>query len=289
MTRTDEFIGQLEGYLDDYEGSTPLPEPVRDAIRAELPSTRQRPAWWPTRRFPEMNNMAKLGVAAAALVAAALLGYTYLVAPNVGGPSVADPSPSPTLDPTPPPPPPEGNLDPGTYTLTLSSGTATVTVPAGWEGLEDWGVVNGEGQSFRAVGFWPAGDFAVYDMYSDPCAWLTNVVEPPIGPTVDDLATALAAQAMRGDALPTDTTVDGYQGKYLELSVPTDIDFADCDLGEFRSWEGRFHQGPGQIDRLYILDVEGQREVIILHHMPGTSDADLAEQQAVFESIDIQP
>ena len=78
MTRTDEFIGQLEDYLDDYEGSTPLPESVRDAIRAELPSTHQRPTWWPARRFPEMNNMAKLGIAAAAAVVAALLGYTLL-------------------------------------------------------------------------------------------------------------------------------------------------------------------------------------------------------------------
>ena len=77
MTHNDEFIGQLEGYLDEYEGSTPLPEDVRDAIRAELPLTRQRPAWWPARRFPEMNNMAKLGLAAAAVVVAALLGFNY--------------------------------------------------------------------------------------------------------------------------------------------------------------------------------------------------------------------
>ena len=82
MTHNDEFIGQLESYLDEYEGSTPLPEDVRDAIRAELPSTRQRPPWWPARRFLEMNNMAKLGVAAAAVVVAALLGYNYFVAPE---------------------------------------------------------------------------------------------------------------------------------------------------------------------------------------------------------------
>ena len=52
MTRDDDFIGQLEGYLDQYEGSTPLPDEVRDAIRAELPSTQQRPAWWPAGRCP---------------------------------------------------------------------------------------------------------------------------------------------------------------------------------------------------------------------------------------------
>ena len=46
MTR-DEFIGLLGGYLDEYEGSTPMPEHVRDAIRADLPSTRQRRGLWP--------------------------------------------------------------------------------------------------------------------------------------------------------------------------------------------------------------------------------------------------
>ena len=52
---------------------------------------------------------------------------------------------------------------------------------------------------------------------------------------------------------------------------------------------GRFHQGPGQIDGVYILDVEGERLVLIVHHMPGVSEADMAEQQRVFESIDLQP
>ena len=88
MTRNDDFIRQLEGYLDEYEGSTPLPSEVRDAIRAQLPSTTQRPAWWPARRFPEMNNVMKLSLAAAAVVVAALLGYNYLVVPNVGGPGL---------------------------------------------------------------------------------------------------------------------------------------------------------------------------------------------------------
>ena len=75
MTRDDDFIGQLEGYLDEYEGSTPLPDEVRRAVRAQLPSTHQRPAWWPARRFPEMNTFAKYGLAAAALAIAALLSF----------------------------------------------------------------------------------------------------------------------------------------------------------------------------------------------------------------------
>ena len=77
MTHNDEFIGQLESYLDEYEGSTPLPEEVRDAIRAELPSTQQRPPWWPARRLPHMNTIAKIALTAAAIVTVALLGVSY--------------------------------------------------------------------------------------------------------------------------------------------------------------------------------------------------------------------
>lgn len=283
MTRNDDFIGDLEGYLDEYEGSTPLPNEVRDAIRARLHSTRQRRAWWPAWRFPEMNSMAKLGLAAAGVAVAALLGFNYLVAPNIGAP---DATPTPT--PVPPPLPQSDSLDPGTYTLVGEGLNATITVPAGWENLESRGVAKGSDEIFVVVTFWPfPRDFNI--VYSDPCQWRTSIPDPPVGPTVDDLANALAAQALRGDAIPTDVTIDGYQGKYLEMSVPTDIDFATCDNGNFYSWLGRYHQGPGQIDGVYILDVDGQRQVLIAYHMPGVSEAALAEQQAIVESIEISP
>ena len=38
-----------------------------------------------------MNTAAKFGLAAAVVVVAALLGFNYLVAPNVGGPGLDDP------------------------------------------------------------------------------------------------------------------------------------------------------------------------------------------------------
>src|ERR671914_627565 len=58
-------------------------------------------ASWLARRFPSMNTYAKLGVAAAVVVVAALLGFNYLIAPNVGGPGLgSDPTPTPTPTPT---------------------------------------------------------------------------------------------------------------------------------------------------------------------------------------------
>ena len=52
MTRHDDFIGHLESYLDEFEGAPQCRARLRDAIRAELPSTPERRAWWPAWRYP---------------------------------------------------------------------------------------------------------------------------------------------------------------------------------------------------------------------------------------------
>jgi len=270
---------------------------VLGAVLDRLDATPQRRATgWPARRFPEMHNIAKLGLAAAAVVAAAWLGFNYLVAPNVGGPGMDDPSPTPT--PTPMPSVlTNGTREPGTYVLTTEGEPAgdyhlpegsTLTMPAGWGGRSGYRVSKNEDianpVAFTGVGFW-IWDDDFDTVYLDPCQWADGAIEPPVGPTVDDLANALASQPLRGDPVPIDVTVDGYSGKMIEMTVPADIDFADCDGGEFRSWLGRYHQGPGQVDQLYILDVEGQRVVIYTSYMPGTSEAERAEREAIVDSI----
>ncbi len=270
---------------------------VLGSVLDQLDTTPQRRTTeWSARRFPDMNNFTKLGLAAAAVAIAAWLGFTYLTAPNVGAPGDEDPSPTPTPTPS---VLTNATREPGTYLLTtedepdgdyhLPDG-ATITMPAGWGGRSGHRVSKNENEAdphaFTSVGFWIwDGDFDT--VYLDPCQWADGAIEPPVGPTVDDLATALASQPQRGDPIPTDVTLDGYDGKLVEMTVPSDIDFADCDGGEFRSWLGRYHQGPGQVDRLYILDVEGQRVVIYSSYMPGTSEEERAELQAIVDSIEL--
>ena len=193
MTHNDEFIGQLESYLDEYEGSTPLPEDVRDAIRAELPSTQTAPGLVAGAEVPEMNNMAKLGLAAAAVVVAALLGYAYLVAPNIGSQGPDEPSPTPTPRPLPVGQDEAGTLDAGTYRLSgVDLVNATLTVPEGWGNTGGIGV--GDVAADTAfIAIWPS-DSEVAHVFADPCHWQDGYVDPPVGPTVDDLATALANQ-----------------------------------------------------------------------------------------------
>ncbi|MGZ8512267.1 MAG: hypothetical protein ACXWWL_02395, partial [Candidatus Limnocylindria bacterium] len=265
-----------------------LPDRVLDAVLDELPATPQRRPSWLARRFPAMNNTAKLALAAAAVVVVAFLGIRFLSpgTTGIGGPG-ATPTPVPTPAAT-PAPLTEGVLEPGTYMLGHDLNTA-ITVPAGWENLDDRGVAKETaGGPAIVVVFWPFPT-DLQEVYTDPCAWSSTIIQPPVGPTVDDLANALASQSMRGDPVPTDVTIDGYQGKLLEMTVPSDIDIATCDSGEFRSWLGRYHQGPGQTDRVYILDVNGESQVLISHHMPDATAEELAEQQVVFDSIDFLP
>lgn len=60
--------------------------------------------------------------------------------------------------------------------------------------------------------------------------------DPPIRPSVDDLATALADLApFRVTSSPKDVRIDGYRGKHLELSVP---DMAVEDRGDVTFYTG---------------------------------------------------
>ncbi len=93
MTGERDFIDQMEAYLHEYEGVTPLPDAVRDALHAELPRLGQVRR----RRLPEYRY---LGLAAAVVLLAIIGLYFGLTGPLPGnrGPT---PTASPTASPTP--------------------------------------------------------------------------------------------------------------------------------------------------------------------------------------------
>ena len=82
MNRDDEFIGRLEDYLESFDGVTPLPDRVRDAIHADLPRTRQvRPARGTGRMLDMISRAsarARWGLVAAVVVAAVVLGAAVI-------------------------------------------------------------------------------------------------------------------------------------------------------------------------------------------------------------------
>ncbi len=81
------------------EGVTALPDAVLDTVLDQLPATPQRRAGWLGRRLPEMNNTAKIAMAAAAVLVVAFIGLRFLgPGQNLGDPG---PTPIPTALPLP--------------------------------------------------------------------------------------------------------------------------------------------------------------------------------------------
>ena len=70
----------------------------------------------------------------------------------------------------------------------------------------------------------------VGNIYTDSCPSVQ--LDPPVGPTVDDLVSAWGDLPGFDATVPTDTTVDGFDGKQIEFTVP-DYDEDDCAYGQF--------------------------------------------------------
>jgi hypothetical protein len=130
-------------------------------------------------------------------------------------------------------------------------------------------------------------ELVVFDkVYADPCHLDRGLLNPPPGPSVDDLAKALASMPSLVATTPTDVVVAGYHGKELTLTSPTSI--AACSVWQLPLGATNT-MVPGERDRYWILDVSGQRLVLDAHEVPGESAADKAAVQAILDSIRIAP
>jgi hypothetical protein len=190
-------------------------------------------------------------------------------------------------------------LEAGTYMIDLDahgSGeehfpSIEITVPDGWSNIDGWGINSAQDTDrWVAITFWD-----VDEVFAHPCEWQRRTIQP--GRTVAALASALGKQPLRDATAPVDVTVDGFNGVQMQWSVPKGFDFSTCDADEavgdrpFKSWTAtassgggeRYQQGAGQVDRLWILDVDGERLVIDAMYMPSTTPAD---RKALFEVVD---
>ena len=271
----------------------------RDRVRA----TRQHRVLWRARATFDMTSFAKLAMGTAAVVAVVIVGYNLL--PSDGGVGGIPPSPSPSTTasaPTLPSGPVDvgssdrpqiGPLGSGTYTDYAVRGTdinVRFTVPSGWRWDDEvMAKPSAEPPGGASIGFW-THDIQVY---ADPCHWHGATPVPPTGPKARDVVEALAAQKTRaGSAViervaPSDR--EPWPGWTVELGVPADVDFSQCDGGEFRSWgpdlNARLHDGPGQRDKVWVVDVGPERLVIDATFYPGTPAATRAEIDAILDSM----
>jgi hypothetical protein len=175
-------------------------------------------------------------------------------------------------------------LGPGRYGLRANGlpgmPWAVVDVPAGLANLGGWLVLDPD--IVRAVGYW-----TISGVDRDPCGEPVDLIDP--GTSVEDLVDAFAAQALTDMTSPVPVEVGGHRGLYVELRAPDDLDFATCGQGKFETWlsdpaGGRYMQQPGQVDRLWILDVNGDRVVLFATAVPDVPEAQVEQLTGIVES-----
>jgi hypothetical protein len=291
------------------EGLDELPDPVYDAVRDRIEQTRQRTFIGPWRTSLVTKAM-KYGLAAAAVVVIAVIGFQFLGNSNTGGPGASESAePSATAAPSEPAPSVWAGSPAGPFVVTSADDPVQVTVniaSPGWVPLPEFDALSKDDDGLDApetVGAallawaWPAG--TAFNVYGDPCQWSTTIPETP-ATTPDEIAAAFAAQALSDATAPVDVTVGGFVGKAITLHVPMSFDlpnatreekFGDCDNDVFAFYgiegetgEARNAQGAGQIDELWILDVNGAIVILDATYSPATP-ADLVEEmRALAES-----
>ena len=260
-----------------------------------------------------MNRFVTLGLAAVAVVITAFIGYR-LLGSSVGGPGATPtPSPRPSLaEPTSQPSIPvtgAGEAPVGSYYLwnggQYGQVNIGVTIPgSGWWGTPQEGAIawennvdppNGAGMIVFSNG---AGPELEYYVYGDPCHWRSTKPNSP-ATTVDEVVTALRNQSLRDASEPTDVTLGAgtvenasARGKAITLHVPDGADLSQCDsgyFGSFATWStsltpDRYHQGPGQIDEMWVLDVGGKVVVLDIAYFPQTPASVVEELRGILAS-----
>jgi hypothetical protein len=287
-----------------------LADRVIDAALADIARTSQRRPWWPAWRSNRMNTYAKLIAAAAAVLVVAVVGYQFL--PRSGGPGgqpTAQPSPTATSSAPAaaiPPDLPEGLLAAGIYRLRpFASGTMTIdaTVPdGGWLGGPPSSIGGPVGESNGPNGV-AVGFLNAQTINSDPCHWdkdgsssAPQEGDIAVGPTVDDLAEALAGNSAYESTTPVAATLGGFVGKRLELRLVPDSSGCDSYDGagnQYFVFGGRdgsqYAQGGANTWQVTVVDVEGTRLIAVLISYAQTSSEHLSAAKGILDSVFITP
>jgi hypothetical protein len=178
-------------------------------------------------------------------------------------------------------------LVPGRYYVDYGGYRYTFAVAdEGWQADTEFGAVF-QGEDPELAIFWPAGE--VNSLYEDPCQSMGTDFDP--GPSVEELADALGSLEGFESTVPTDVTVGDYTGKRIAITVPMDVDVnsSACNEGNYSLSAERWYQAPGQTDDMWILDMDGARQITVTSHTPATPP-DVAQQlEDIFDSLVIRP
>ncbi len=183
-------------------------------------------------------------------------------------------------------------LEPGTYVLDQFPVPIAFDIPDG--DPPGWHV--GESNADSAIVLWLTPPEITYEfafstadnVYVDPCNAAAGELEPPIGPSVDDLVAALLDLPRFEVTAPVDVTIGAFRGKEIELTA---LDSGpDCpEVIAFRAGNDDYDIAPGQTLRLHILDVDGVPIVMRILEGVERDAAAEAELHQILDSIRIEP
>jgi len=271
---------------------------VLDDVLALLDTTPQRRPSWPARRVTDMNAIAKLAIAAAAVVVVAVVGINLLPARGeVGGGVAATPSPSATATPSPTPRatpsqspaavfPPSGPLAIGRHAMALEGVPFTFEIAAAdWTSDGTFDIHKDVGQTPDGAGFIFWNDAPV-GVFADPCK---GSKAPPVSPSAADLAVAVAAvpgiDIVSG---PADVIVGGHPAMHVVIRVPEDV---GCAAEDFYLWYApptdlaRYATTLGSTIMVWIVDVDGTIVWIDGETYKGAGPKPGQEIQRIIDSI----
>ena len=306
MNRSPDVELVLRDYFAD-DGLT-APDYVLDVVEGRISRQPQRRSWRLPWRLRSMSNNLKLVAGAAAAIFLVVVAWQFLPEKpdGPGDTPTATPIPAATPIPSAPPPLAEGILAAGTYRLRpVASATMTIdaTVPdGGWLGGPPNAIGGPRGESNGPNGV-AVAFLRAQTINSDPCHWdkdgsgrAPQEGDIEVGPTVDDLAEALAGSSAYESTTPVDATLGGFSGKRLELQLAPDDSGCDSFDGagnQYFVFGGRdggfFAQGGANRWQITIVDVDGTRLIGVLLSYAETSAEDLAAAQAVLDSVVITP
>jgi hypothetical protein len=269
------------------EGVEELPDRVYDSVRDQLHHNRQRVVIGPW-RMPIMNNPIRIGLAAVAALVVAVIGIQLLGGGNVGGPPDATPSPSAAASPKALPIDFDVALK-GRYSLAAGFPVAiTFDVPAGWVACSAGPVEQGACEKASGSLTGVSVSFTIIDnVVADPCGSGAPLLDPPVGPSVDDLVAAISNLPGFEATSATDVTVDGFSGKQFTLTAPSTA--ACSDIKTWATADRTNGVSAGEVLEMRILDVGGVRVVIAGSHLSTSGEAQLSTLHQVIASSQIAP
>jgi hypothetical protein len=236
-------------------------------------------------RERKSRNQRIVAIAVGIAVPVALLFGAVRLLGSSGGPDVpATPSPPESLTPV---------VEPQSHVFRAfgdpsfdGAHVITMDLLDGYEGDQGDVVFGSDGG--QGISTWTVGN-----VYADPCHSSGTLLDPPIDSSVHALVASLTNQEGSHATKPTDIEVDGYAGRYMEMTVPAGINMADCDHAQYRIWVdpqgGNRYREAGQRDMLWILNVDGTRLVIDAALGPKTTLQDRRDRTQMVESIQIDP